>query len=104
MGLYINILSDGTVLDPYGKIEALIEKEGAEILTEKPTVWEEGLVGVVETGKFQAAGYAFDQRELDSFLDTGDRRQVTWLKVPNAKDLAFETRDQWDQIKHKLVW
>lgn len=82
MGYYINGI--GTSYE--AKIANLKDMYDAKII-DKPTEWEENLVCVVDNGVFAAAGYAYDEREMNVFLGECGRPK-TWLKVPNAKELA----------------
>ena len=64
------------------KADVLIN-EGSKLLPKAPEKWEPNLVCVLENGMFDAAGYVFDQNELEAFTFP-DRRRRTWLIVPNA--------------------
>lgn len=86
MGKYINEMPNGTRLPATGKAIWLEQIPGAKKIAE-PTDWEEGIVCVVSNGAFEAAGYAFDEKELNEFKRF-DGRPRTWLKIPNAKTLA----------------
>ncbi len=84
MGKYINKTSTGEQLG-WDKTETLI-KDGAKEIPE-PTQWRPNLVCVVDNGVFEAAGYAFDEREMKHFL-TPDARHKTWLEYTHAEKLA----------------
>jgi hypothetical protein len=87
MGYYINELPTGEVLPNFGKAGKLLTVEGVKKI-EEPNSWEEDIVCVVENrGMFEAAGYCFNEQELSAFKYPDGRRK-TWLKVPNAKELA----------------
>lgn len=86
MGKYINQDSKGTNLPLVGKAAALIA-DGAVII-DTPTVWSEDLVNVVGNGAFDAAAYAYSEKEMSYFRDTPDHRPKVWLKYAHAKELA----------------
>jgi len=44
-----------------------------------------GVVAVVENGPFDAAAFAFDERELEVFLAPGDRRPLTLLAMDRKR-------------------
>jgi len=85
MGYYIDIDSKGNPLPAIGKVEALL-KDGAKIVD--PPVFQENLVCVVQNSHFDAAGYAFDHREFESFNHDGDPRHRTWLIYEHAPVLS----------------
>ena len=88
MGKYINATHTGITLPNKGKAIELV-KAGAEMLIEPPKQWEDNIVCVVSNGFFDAAAYAYDQKEMDHFNDTSqDTRPRVWLKYAHAKDLA----------------
>jgi hypothetical protein len=87
VGYYINKDNSGNYLPSIGKADHLIEDGATKI--EQPTEWQPDLVCVVENGLFDAAAYAFDEREMhDFFPNAWDQRDRTWLIVPNAAKLA----------------
>ncbi len=83
MGYYINHNSQGKALDSFLKAEQLM-LDGAKVVE---PVWQENLICVVENGIFDAAGYAFDEKEFEQFLYP-DGRKKTWLTHPLAKKLS----------------
>lgn len=89
MGYYINKTSDGKALPARGKVAALIA-DGAQII-DLPFVWEEDIVCVVDNGLFEAAGYAYNQDELDAFAEPDGRRR-TWLRYKHAKQQSGYTK------------
>lgn len=62
MRYYINKNSLGQVLPPVGKLRFLLA-DGAKLVDE-PLKFQEDLVCVVDNGFFEAAGYAFNEREM----------------------------------------
>lgn len=90
MGYYINAIN-GVAAPSKDKARFILTRSiGAEPI-EPPTKWQEGLVCVVDNGAFEAAGYAFDEDEMNVFLrpDSGGRqRHRQWLLVPEAKALS----------------
>lgn len=84
MGYYINKNSKGETL-PHKKVDALIA-DGATIV-DTPIEFQSNLVCVVHNPLFDAAGYAYSEREMKHFLDPDTRRR-TWLIVPNAAKLS----------------
>jgi hypothetical protein len=88
MGKYINENSKGQLIGAtyYEKINALVE-DGA-IKIDPPKDFTENLVCVVHNGYFGAIGYAYDEREMNAFIDgTGDRK-AQWFIYDHAKKLA----------------
>ena len=87
MGLYISQNSKGESIGTafITKVEKLIE-DGAKKI-DPPTEWRENLVCVVDNVMFAAAGYAYDEMEMDVFLDVFDRN-TQWLEYEHAKQLA----------------
>lgn len=83
MGRYINKTPTG----PIGlrKVHALIIDGAKQIPA--PTEWRPNLVCVVDNGIFDAAGYAFDERQMRIML-TPDHRKTVWLEYPHAEALA----------------
>jgi hypothetical protein len=84
MGKYLDVFPDGTYLPEKGKADAILRRmPGArEIKAPKtPKEWQPDLVCVVENGWMDAAGYAYDARELDRFMYP-DGRPRRWLIVP----------------------
>jgi hypothetical protein len=84
MGYYINEDSKGNLLPQTGKAQALIN-DGAVITN---NTFKENLVCVVENSVFDAAGYAYDEREFEVFNHPDDPRQRTWLVYSHAKKLS----------------
>ena len=90
MGYYIGKVPSGLPLDALGKARALAQIPGARQIGQ-PIVWQPNLVCVIDNGNFEAAGYIYNQAELEEFArrDSGEpQRRRTWLIVPGAKDLA----------------
>jgi hypothetical protein len=87
MGKYINQDSKGNYIGTSfdEKLLSLVEDGAVQIST--PKIWEEGLICLVDNYAFSAAGYAYDEREMEIFKDVGGR-PFQWLKMDNAKELA----------------
>jgi hypothetical protein len=87
MGKYINQNSNGKVLGSSAsdKINKLVEDGASTINT--PVEWNENLVCVVDNGFFGAAGYAYDESEMNQFLSP-DGRPKQWLEYIHAKEIA----------------
>jgi hypothetical protein len=73
---------------PYDKNKAtqIIQLHGAERI-DWPVRWEDvpadkALVVVVDNGPFEAAGFAYDEREFRDFTDPTDRRRHEYLLLP----------------------
>ncbi len=94
MGYYINTGHN------VGKAEWLIVNEGAMELMDVPTRLSElptelnGLICVVNNGPFEAAGFIYNDRELEAFSDPSDYRDKRWLVLPleRAKELSGYNR------------
>lgn len=78
MGFYINTTSTGSSLG-YDKARALVA-DGFKSITQPESFSEvpddKGLVCVVDNGMFQAAGYAYDEREFQAFTGIDDRPKI----------------------------
>jgi hypothetical protein len=85
MGYYINHIN-GRELPAIGKASKLISEGAVRVGT--PTEFQENLVCVVEGFFFDAAAYAYNEREMTEFNDPNDYRPKTWLIVPNADTLS----------------
>lgn len=85
MGYYINHIN-GKELPAVGKASKLVSEGATRIGT--PTEFQENLVCVVENGWFDAAAYAYNEREFKEFINPNDDRRKTWLIVPNADTLS----------------
>ena len=68
----------------------------------------EGLVCVVENGPFDAAGYCYDDDELEAFNDPRDHRPKTWLTMDKklAEKLSGykEIREVCDESGNRLTF
>lgn len=78
MGMYINGI--GTTYQE--KIENLVENHSGIIIPE-PSQFIPDLVCVVDNVTFGAAGYVFDEKEFEAFVQIKGRRKI-WLIVPNV--------------------
>jgi hypothetical protein len=85
MGYYINIVNN-VILPAKEKAKFLIDNANAQIIP-MPTHFQENLVCVVENTMFDAAGYAYNEKEMLEFLSPDMRRKI-WLIVPNADILS----------------
>lgn len=83
MGRYLNQNSKGG-LPAVGKYEALIADGG---IPDDGKVFKENLVCVVENGPFDAAGYAYSEREFEA-MSYPDGRRKKWLVYPLADQLS----------------
>lgn len=85
MGKYINKTTTGTVLSAVGKADQLIA-DGAKEIPE-PSSWEPNLVCVVENNIFDAAAWAYDEREMNVFKRP-DGRDKRWLIHPQVEEIV----------------
>lgn len=88
MGKYINTDSNGNDLPNRGKVSILV-KDGAEIIGNQNCIPDfcTDMVCVVDNGIFEAAGYAYDEREFNVFTYPDGRPKI-FLKYKHAKELA----------------
>lgn len=86
MGLYINQDSKGVFLPANGKTKALVT-DGTVVQT-NPHYVPGKSVCVVENFSFDAAAYAFSQREFDEFFNDHSGRRKTFLEYDHALELA----------------
>lgn len=86
MGRYVNKLSNGRALAPFGKAQDLIQ-DGATHINPAPQNFIPNLICVVDNGIFEAAGYCFSENEFRAFARE-DGRFKTWLTHPNAEQIA----------------
>jgi len=84
MGKYINTNSKGEVLPTINKAKELI-KDGAKMVSDEKFL--ENMVCVVENAWFDAAAYAYSEKEFLLFKEP-DGRKKTWLIYPLAPKLA----------------
>lgn len=84
MGYYINQNSKGEELPPKGKLKALLE-DGAKIVDGK--TFQENLVCVLENPLFDAAGFAYSEKEMEQFNYPCGRKK-TWVVYDNAKTIS----------------
>jgi hypothetical protein len=77
MGYYIET---GTL---HGKAEVIAREHNGQIIPQPASFADVpdgmGLVCVVRNGMFDAAGFAYDEREFAVFADPGDYRAKTWV-------------------------
>ena len=75
---------------PFGKAEFLKKEHGAKQVSqqeaEQAVLDGEGVVCVVDNGRFEAAGYVYDENEYNAFSCPGDFRPKTWLVM--SKDIV----------------
>lgn len=83
MGFYIqgpnNLKADYLIQNHQAKV---VSQTDAKMLVEKD---EEAVVCVVENGPFDAAGLAFNLRELEAFTLDSDPREKTFLVMNKEK-------------------
>ena len=81
MGYYIQ------VPDNKYKASQLVELYGAEIVDNPQWREDVGLVCVVDNGPWEAAAYAYDEKEYQYFMSgmEGDTRPKIWVQINKAK-------------------
>jgi len=87
MGKYLNNTSKEPMGASYASKCDALENDGAEMIDE-PKEWSEGLVCCLNNGHFGAAGYAFDENEMNVFKRGYHGRTHQWYKYSQAKELA----------------
>lgn len=88
MGMYLNKTSKGQMTSPKASMKlADLINDGAEPIDE-PKEWQDNLVCLVDNGSFGAAGYAYDEHEMNVFKKGYGGRSYVWLLYPNAKEFA----------------
>lgn len=98
MGYYIESF-DGR---PHGKALAIIRDYEAIRVTldeAKEAIKDpaKGVIVVVRNGAFEAAAFAYDQREFDAFIDLDDSRTKEFLVLPRK---VAESLSGFDPAKH----
>lgn len=83
MGYYINKTSKGVQLPASDKADYLILDGAIEV----PAKFQPNLICVVENGPFDAAAYAYNEKEFNEF-NYPDGRPKRWLVHPKAAELA----------------
>jgi hypothetical protein len=91
MGFYIETDS------PVCKAQQIIANHGGEIIP-RPEKWEKGIVCVVSNGYFEAAGYAYDEREFEQFSHP-DGRPRQWVRMDD--ELAQELSGYKQALKER---
>lgn len=87
MGQYLNQTGRGPMGASFNcKCQALIE-DGAKPITE-PKEWSEGLVCCMNNGAFGAAGYAYNENEMNVFKHGYGGRSYQWFRYPEANKYA----------------
>jgi len=86
MGYYIEVPNNK------GKAQQLVDLHGARILDSKPSFDEvaknEAIICVFDNGPWEAAGFAYSERELEYFAAPdmiGPQRPRTWLLMDRKK-------------------
>lgn len=83
MGFYIEVPKNK------GKAQQLVDLHGAQILDKKPEFRaDKAIICVLDNGPWEAAGYAYSERELEAFATPdmcGPQRPRTWLLMDRAK-------------------
>lgn len=83
MGYYIQGPTKGKaafICQTYGGFLTSLQ-HGRETIKERPDL---ALICVVDNGAFEAAGFAYDERELEAFAND-DGRAKTWLLLDRDK-------------------
>lgn len=79
MGYYIETSAN------HGKAQAIASDLNGEILPGRPTwgAWpaDKALIVVVDNGIFEAAGYAYDEKEYEAFSLEDDRRPKVYVLI-----------------------
>lgn len=85
MGKYINFINGKHIGTSYEqKCQAILDAGGEEIST--PTEFKEDLVCVVDNnGLFAAAGYAYDEREMEHFKNHTNGRPTKWFILKDVE-------------------
>ncbi len=82
MGYYIEVPEDK------GKAQQIVELYGGRIVPSPPSFEDitpdEAIICVVDNGHYEAAGFAFNQRELHAF-SFYERRPRTWVIMNRQK-------------------
>lgn len=82
MGYYIEVPNNK------GKAQQIVELYGARIIPEPVGFWmkdpKEAFICVIDNGRFEAAGFAYNEKELDEFKYP-DGRPKTWLIMDRKK-------------------
>jgi hypothetical protein len=88
MGYYINENSRGQLIGGsfLEKVRSLIDDGAIEI--ETPTEFTENLICAVDNGYFGAIGYAYDEKEMNIFINGMANRKFQWFIYNHAKELA----------------
>lgn len=87
MGYYVNKLSNGRDLLPKGKANALVNDGGTIV---DGSSFQPNLICVVDNGFFEAAGFAYSEKEYQEFKATS--RPKVWLIHPKAPELSGYNR------------
>ena len=83
MGYYMEVPKPTAKADQLIRLYGATPIEAPKLITDIPE--GKAAVVVVENGLFDAAGYAYNQRELDAFTYPGDPRPRTWLLIDKDK-------------------
>lgn len=84
MGKYINVINKKHIgVSALAKCVSLLQAGAKEI--KEPKEFQENIVCVVDNGLFGAAGYAYDERELEDFK-YDDGRPKRWFILENAEN------------------
>lgn len=81
MGFYIN----HPEMNSLGKVDFIVSNLGGEIIPQPETLQDipedKALIVVVNNGMFEAAGYAFDQGEFESFTWERNKRPKVFVQM-----------------------
>ena len=89
MGFYINKTSTENILhySYQEKIDAIVFDGG--FIIEEPQSWSYALVCIVDNGWMSAAGYAFNENEMNVMKEPDkNNRPKTWLKYEKAMEMS----------------
>ena len=87
MRKYVNETTAGPIgASAKEKCDAILADGGKEIPT--PKTFMEGLVCVVDNGRFGAAGYAYCEEEMKAFQVPTDFRNKRWFVWGNVTEFA----------------
>ena len=95
MGFYIETDS------PHDKVEWILKNCKGSIQTDTPQPGTSELIPVIVINNyfFEAAGIAFDKKELEEFTDKGDFRSKSFLLVPRSEVIRLVPR-----VEQRLKW
>lgn len=90
MGKYVERTSNGRMGATFTQKVFALVADGAQVMKHEPEEWTTNLVCLVDNGAWAACGYAFDEIEMNRFLNSfknGDTRRHKWLIYPNVEEM-----------------